>query len=421
LKKIDIFVGLFFFKEKTEYSMKSSKIQIVLGFVIFILFNFCSENSIEQSKPSFTVSRDSAILIVESGQIESQNNSFVFTPSSWHMTYRIIYIVPEGSYVQEADTVVRFDPSDALSRLDEAKSVLELKNEKLIETIEKNAIEYKQKQNQLKQLELQVAIDKNKLEQAKFESDVNRKEMELELEKSRLSLIKAQTELESQKILNQQNRDLVQLEINQANNRINRANFTISDMFLTAPKGGMVVYQKQGWPNQNEKIREGSTVSSRDPILAIPDLNNMQVLVKLNEVDRPHVKIGQKAQIKIEAFPDTVFTGTINQVSRIVNRQENANNLKTYDITIHIDSQENYRLKPGLSAEVNIFLNTVDQYYSIPSFCLFGEPADYFIKSPESGNIGVTVRQIRDGLAYIEGESLTEGLKIISNSEIPVF
>ena len=401
--------------------MKSSYTLFYLGVFVSLFLNFCSEKNLEPFQQSFTVTRDSAVLIVESGQIESQNNSYVFTPSNWHMTYRIIHIVPEGSYVQEGDTIVRFDPSEALTRLEEVYSGLELKEAKLEETFENNRIDYKEKQNQLKQIELQVSIDRNKLEQAKFESDVNRKEMELELEKSRLNLIKAKTDLESQKILNKQNEDLVWLEINQEKQRIKRAKNTISDMFLIAPKGGMVVYQKQGWPNQNEKIREGSTVSSSDPILAIPDLNKMLVLVKLNEVDRPYVMVGQKAEIVIEAYPDTVFIGTVEHVSRIVNQMEDANNLKTYDVYIHINSIENYRMKPGLSAGVKLYLNSVDQYFSVPSFCLFGDQQNFYIKSQDKGNIAVQVRQIRDGLAYIEGERLSEGMKTLTNPETPVF
>jgi HlyD family secretion protein len=147
----------------------------------------------------------------------------------------------------------------------------------------------------------------------------------------------------------------------------------------------------------------------------------MQVLVMLNEVDRPFVKVGQKAEITIEAYSDTVFTGTVSLVSRIVNQMEDANNLKTYDVIIHIDSKENYRMKPGLSAEVRLFLNTVGQYFSVPSFCLFGEEKDFYIESLEQGEIDVDVREIRDGLAYIEGEKLSEGLKILTNPDIPVF
>ena len=86
------------------------------------------------------------------------------------------------------------------------------------------------------------------------------KESELELEKTRLNLKKANDDLAAQQIINQKNADLIKLEISQARVQIERARNTMSDLFLVAPKGGMVIYQRQGWGGDGEKIRIGESV-----------------------------------------------------------------------------------------------------------------------------------------------------------------
>ncbi len=381
----------------------------------------CSDDTLSEAEDLFISRPDSVVTIVENGELESINNTFVYTPSEWSMTYRITYLVPEGSYVQEGDTVVGFDREEAQSELEEAQANLDLKLARLEETLERNAVAIKEKQNAVRQLEIQNDINKNRLEQARFESEVNRKKMELELEKSRLSLQKARADLESQKILNQKDEAMVRLEIRQARVDIDRARATLSDMFLVAPKGGMVVYQRQGWGSDGEKVREGDTVRPRNGLLAIPDLNTMRVLVKLNEVDRPFVNEGQIASIKIEAYPDTVFSGEVEFVSRIVNQTDDANNLKTYDVGVVIHAQENFRLKPGLSAEVALDIAAVTDAYSVPSFCLFGSEQALYLKSPDRGQLDVKLIQLRDGVAYVSGEGLKEGLRIVNNPGIPVF
>ena len=181
-------------------------------------------------------------------------------------------------------------------------------------------------------------------------------------------------------------------------------------MFLISPKGGMVIYQKPRGGN-GEKVKVGDSVWPRSPILAIPDLAAMQVTIKLNEVDRPFVAEGQEAKIKIEAYSDTLFNGKVFSISKIVEKADGANNLKTYDMVVHLDAGDNYRLKPGLSAIVTVEIDSATNMYEVPSWCVGNKKKGFYINDKNLGEITVEVYTLRDGKAYIKG-NLNEKMQL---------
>ncbi|KAA3610471.1 MAG: HlyD family efflux transporter periplasmic adaptor subunit [Calditrichaeota bacterium] len=381
-------------------------------FTLFFIFSGCDGNSGTSSKNLFKVKKPSVITISESGQLESVNNTFILSPSDWNMEYRIAHLAKEGSFVHQGDTVVYFNTETAQSELDEALAQLEIQQEKYWEVLEQNAVSLKEKENQLQQLNLQYKINLSRVEQAKFESDVRLKEAQLELEKTILNLSKTKDNLASSKIINQKKADLVHLEIRQAEVRISRAKNKLADMILIAPKGGMVIYQRQrGMSGGGEKIKVGDSVWPRSPIMAIPDLDAMQVKVKLNEIDRPLVMEGQKANITIEAYPDSLFSGEVHSISKIVEKADGANNLKTYEMIIHLLPGTNYRLKPGLSAVAVVEIDSAKNMFEVPSWCVEERDKKFYVREKDNGEVAVKIHTLRDGKAYIKGD-LAVGMEL---------
>ena len=365
----------------------------------------------------YPAKQDSILSIFEYGQLNSVNNTVIQAPTDWSMEYRLAYLAPEGSFVMQGDTVVGFDTEKAQSQYEEASAQLEIQLAKLDEVKRQNEINLRERKNRIEELDFQLEIMKSRLEQSKYESDVKQKETQLELEKTKLSLQRAKEDLEAQKILNKKNIDLVMLDISQAKVKIERANKMMADLFLQSPKEGMVIYQKQGWGRNATKVRVGENVWPSSAILAIPDLGSMMAHIELNEVDRPLIDKNQKAKIIVEAYADTVFTGQVQKISQIVDTEDDDTNLKTYDIFVVIDSKENYRLKPGLSVRVEIFVDTLQNVYKIPVWTLFSDQDEFFVLSQES-KVKVDLVLKKDGLAFVKSDKLKDGTLLKSRKNI---
>jgi multidrug efflux pump subunit AcrA (membrane-fusion protein) len=381
-------------------------------FILFYTFLSCGTNSNTSLKNFYPVKKATVITITESGQLGSINNTFILSPSDWNMEYRIANLAKEGSFVLKGDTVVHFNTEKAQSELDESLAQLEIQREKYKEVLNSNEVTMREKENTLIQLNWQYKINLSRLEQAKFESDVRLQEAELELKKTLLNLAKAKDALGAYKIISQNKANLVKLEMRQAEVKIQRARNKMADMILIAPKGGMVIYQKQqGMGGNGEKVKVGDSVWPRSPIMAIPDLTAMQVTIKLNEVDRPFVEEGQPVKIKIEAYPDTLFEGIVNSISKIVEKADNANNLKTYEMIVHLKAGDNYRLKPGLSDIATIEVDSVGQLFEVPSWCVKQDGKKFYVLEKDAGKIDINLYTLRDGKAFIK-DGLNEKMQL---------
>jgi multidrug efflux pump subunit AcrA (membrane-fusion protein) len=392
-------------------SISFSTAVVLLFSVMIPLLVSCRSGDSAAGNPASQVTSDSVLTMIESGQLESVRNSVVSAPGNWRMEYRILYLREEGLFVKQGDTVVVFDPEQAQSQMDEALSMMALKKAKLVEVREKNRLSLEQKKSSIQQIEMEIDINRDKLKNAGFESEVVQQQMALELQKTEQQLKQAQQNLESQQVLNRNNENLTELEIEQAGVQKERARTMMADMYLTAPRDGMVIYQKLGWGSEGEKAKTGITIQPQTPILAIPDLRAMKVIIKLNEVDHQKIRPGISAVVRIEAYPDTIFSGRVSAISRIADFNENSQNVKTYNVDVALDCGENFRLKPGLSAQVTFLSDTLHQVFRVPVWCMDTDGSGNYVITEQSGRITVNVIRRNDGYAYVQG-ALRNGMAL---------
>ncbi len=81
------------------------------------------------------------------------------------------------------------------------------------------------------------------------------------------------------------------------------------------------------------------------------DLQSMQVVADVDEADIGQVKEGAEVTFTVDAYPEEVFEGRVNQVRMQANTN---NNVVTYEVVILAENPE-LKLKPGLTANVSIY------------------------------------------------------------------
>ena len=102
-------------------------------------------------------------------------------------------------------------------------------------------------------------------------------------------------------------------------------------------------------------------------VMRVADLEHMQAVVDVNENDVPNVKTGDKARVKIDAYGDRKFNGTVAQIANTgkttgAGTQEEVTN---FEVKINLD-RENVLLRPGLSATADIETNMVKDAVAVP-------------------------------------------------------
>jgi HlyD family secretion protein len=102
------------------------------------------------------------------------------------------------------------------------------------------------------------------------------------------------------------------------------------------------------------------------------DLTKMQIDSSVAEADVGGVAEGQEVIFTVDAYPDRTFHGTVTQVR---NSPTTVNNVVTYDCVVGVTNSD-YKLKPGMTANVSITVAQRENALIIPNGALRFRPPD---------------------------------------------
>ena len=101
--------------------------------------------------------------------------------------------------------------------------------------------------------------------------------------------------------------------------------------------------------------------------MRVADLGHMEARVDVNENDVVNVKVGDKANVKIDAYGDRKFKGTVQQIANTgkttgAGTQEEVTN---FEVKIRIEDHD-VALKPGAELHADIETNMVKDVVAVP-------------------------------------------------------
>lgn len=162
-------------------------------------------------------------------------------------------------------------------------------------------------------------------------------------------------------------------------------------------------------------IEEGETAvvgTMNNPgslLLTIADLTQMEASVKVDETDVPHITLGDSAIVTIDAFPDTVFSGTVAQIANSSIQAPSASAGGTaqavdFEVVIALDNPPE-GLRPDLSATADIVTATRNQVLSVPiiSVTVRGEDGMKFDATAEETAPGAPDQMATEDTEEVEG------------------
>lgn len=144
---------------------------------------------------------------------------------------------------------------------------------------------------------------------------------------------------------------------------------------IRSPVSGVVV---------SREVDIGQTVAAsfQTPTLfkIAQDLSRMQIDSSYAEADIGHLKVGQPAVFRVDAFPNHSFDGVVKQVRL---NPTTVQNVVTYDVVVAVDNPEQI-LMPGMTAYVNILVASRKNVLLIPNAALRFRPVDAAPRSDKS-------------------------------------
>ena len=143
----------------------------------------------------------------------------------------------------------------------------------------------------------------------------------------------------------------LQAQVNQMEVALAQTETNLAYSYIRAPFPGYIAERNLDTGSYVTSATASTSTMSRG-IMSLHDINTVRVLIEVVERDIPLVKIGQKAELRAEAYPDQVFEGTVTRIVQSLNRA-------TRTMTVEIDlPNKDRRLKGGMFARVEVTVGT---------------------------------------------------------------
>jgi len=248
--------------------------------------------------------------------------------------------VKEGDPVEKGQLLLRIKPDIYISQKDRSEAAISSARARLAQS-EAQFTQADLSFKRTKQLYEQQTISKSEYEQAEASYNVAKSEVDA----SKFSVVSAEASLK------EANENLIKTSI--------YAPMTGSVSMLLVELGERVA---------------GTNLMAGTDIMRVADLSKMEARVEVNENDIVRVKVGDSANIQVDAYLDHKFKGIVTEIANSAKTTGvSVDQVTNFDVKIRVVSGydeggvvNKFPLRPGMSTNVDIFTSTKAGILTVP-------------------------------------------------------
>ena len=332
---------------------------IIIGLVIILNLRSKREKSFKvTSEPVKT--HDLTSLVSASGEVKPKKNINI----SAHVPGRISKIgVLEGQEVKAGEFLLKLDSTQYEANAERDRALIQTYRAQLIQA---EARMKRDGNNYVRQKQLYDSrlISQEQLETAKIEYDITGAEVQS-----------------------------YRYQIQQAEASLKSTMDSLSKTVYNSPIDGIITSLRV---EEGEVAVIGTMNNPGTVLMTIADLSEMEVEVEVDETDVVGVRLGQKADVKVDALPDRVLSGSVTEIgsSAIAKVTTTQQESRDYLVTITLENPPR-SLKPGLSASADIITAIKKNVLAIPISALV-------LREKQSSDSAKKEKEEEEGIYVIE-------------------
>ena len=191
---------------------------------------------------------------------------------------------------------------------------------------------------------------------------------------------------------------------------------------IKAPQDGMVVYSSSAggsWGRRDTPIQPGRRCAWQEPIIRLPDVTKMKAVCRINKAQVSNLRVDPKhplrATVDVVGQP-SINTGWLSSISIMAdssNRFWNPDS-KEYPVDVTLD-QTPKGLKPGVSANVKIYVDRLHNVLAVPVSAVYaaGNDSYVFIRGDSDPKpVKIAVGQVNETHVQVAG-GVSEGQQVL--------
>lgn len=320
-------------------------------------------------------------------------------------------LVPPGSHVKKGQVVAEFDRQYMLQRVEDYKSSV-MQQAANLKKMKADLMMYHDAHKQT------VATAKAALDKARLDMRTTPVLSAIDAEKTKLALEEAEAqykqilgEVKNVEISEKAQIRNAELDLKASELELRRAEQNADRMLAKAPIDGMTVMQNTFRGMEFAQIQQGDQLYPGQFLMQVVDPSGMVVNAMLNQVDAERLRIGSKAVVHFDAYPDLALPAHVVAIAAVTKAGGfRASFLKEIPVRLKLD-QIDPRVIPDLSVSADVILASEETQAAIPLAAVFRdspEAAPYvFIRD---GNAWRR-REVELGLTTFVAASIRSGLK----------
>lgn len=146
-----------------------------------------------------------------------------------------------------------------------------------------------------------------------------------------------------------------------------------------------------------------NVIAQSTPVAVVVDMDIMLVRPDIAEADIPYIQKGQKALLKVDAYPEEIFEGEVIRISQVMDLST-----RTLPVEIALANADN-RLKSGMFARISIFAGNKEDILTVPEDALVREDSFSYVYTV--GDSQADKVNVKTGIIQDNDVEILEGLE----------
>jgi multidrug resistance efflux pump len=268
-------------------------------------------------------------------------------------TLTVTSLAPSGTRVHQGDVIAEFDRQAQMREyIDKQAEYVDLSN-KAAAAQAKEVADRAKDETDIEQAE--SALSKAQLEIQKVEllSKIDAEKAQETLEEANATLQQLRTTFDLKRQAAQAGIRLLEIQRDRAKQVMDHAQANATLMKIHSPIDGIVVLNTIWKQGRMGEVQEGDQVRPGNSFMQVVDPSQMQVRALVNQQDFLGMRIGIPVHIHLDAYPDLVFRGKLEEMAPIGRNGDFSPKVRTFAVVFSIEGNDT-RLMPDLSAAVDV-------------------------------------------------------------------
>jgi membrane fusion protein (multidrug efflux system) len=323
---------------------------------------------------------DVTLTVTARGALQGGNSEQLTAPLTGGTDMHLTILKDSGSEVKKDEVVAEFDTTEQQYKLKEAEADLAEAEQHLIQARAQNDAQAEEDGYALLKAQTDVKLAELDVRKNPLLPALTARENTLALEAAKDHLGQLERNQTNRKATGAAAVAIQEAARTKAESQAKTARENIEAMTLRAHRDGYVSVKQNTSGNilffgmVLPVFQVGDTVRPGMAVAEIPDLTNWEVSANIGELDRGHLAVGQKVEVRVVAVPGHPYKGHLKDIGATAGPPWD----RKFECRIALDDPTP-ELRPGMSANVVVTTDELKGVLSLPAQALFESDGRNFV------------------------------------------